>query len=193
MGQQSKRRHTRGHQQSAEAPVVPLLYSSLTTRRSSYPTWLLIKSSPIPNVVRRMDLGNEAAQVLLSSNRALEVPPIVDDIAATLPWLLRSAPFPLLSCYMPIAVNLQFAADCQGDYHIHPFEAHLKISIVCMKQMLFNYFSDPVSVVSNQVIQDYVADRWGNQIQYVGFQNILLDLLEYVRLACTTERQARIN
>jgi hypothetical protein len=84
----------------------------------------------IPNVVRRMDLGNEAAQVLLSSNCAIEVPPIVNDIAATLPWLLRSAPFPLLSCYMPIVVNLQFVADCQGDYHIHPFEAHLKISIV---------------------------------------------------------------
>jgi hypothetical protein len=192
MGQQSERRHTRGRQQSAEAPV-PLLYSSLTTRRSSYPAWLLIKSSPIQNVVRRMDLGNEAAQVLLSSNCALEVPPIINDIAATLPWLLRSAPFPLLSCYMPIVVNLQFVADCQGDYHIHPFEAHLKISIVCINRMLFNYFSDPVSVVSNQVIQDYVADRWGNQIQHVGFHNILLDLLEYVRLACATERQARIN
>ena len=77
---------------------VPLLYSSLTTRRSTYPTWVLVVSSHFPHVIRRTDLGNEVAQLLLSSNRAFEVPPYVNDIAAAMPWLLESAPIPLSYC-----------------------------------------------------------------------------------------------
>ena len=59
----------------------PLLYSSLTTRHSSYPTWVLVVSSPFPHVIRRNELGNEVAQLLLSSNRGFKVPPYVNDIA----------------------------------------------------------------------------------------------------------------
>jgi hypothetical protein len=51
----------------------PLLYSSLMTRRSSYLTWVLVVSSPFPHVIGRTDLGNEVAQLLLSSNRGFEV------------------------------------------------------------------------------------------------------------------------
>jgi len=49
----------------------PLLYSSLTTRNSSYPIWVLVVSSPFPHVIRRTELGDEVPQLLLSSNRGL--------------------------------------------------------------------------------------------------------------------------
>ena len=61
------------------------LYSSLTTRHSSYPTWVLVVSSPFPHVIRRTELGNEVAQLLLSSNHAFQVPPYVNDISAAMP------------------------------------------------------------------------------------------------------------
>jgi len=59
--------HNRHQQQENPAP---LLYSSLSTRRSSYLTRLLIVSSPTPDVIKRTDLGNEISQLLISSNRA---------------------------------------------------------------------------------------------------------------------------
>jgi hypothetical protein len=45
----------------------------------------LIKSSPTQHVAKRSDLGNEAAQILISINHALAAPPIVNDIAASMP------------------------------------------------------------------------------------------------------------
>ena len=94
------------HQQLQEQS--PLLYSSLTTRRSSYPTWVLVVSSPFPHVIRRTDLGNEVAQLLFSSNRAFQVPPYVNDISTSMPWLLESAPIPLFYCYKLVSNTLSF-------------------------------------------------------------------------------------
>jgi len=92
-----------------------------TTKYSSYPTWVLVVSSPFPHLIRRTDLGNEVAQLLLSSNCAFQVPPYVNDIAAAMPWLLESAPIPLSYCYKSIAINLRLVCDIHGDNHIPLF------------------------------------------------------------------------
>jgi hypothetical protein len=105
----------------------PLLYSSLMTQRSSYPTWVLVVNSPFPHVIRRNDLGNEVAQLLLSLNHAFEVPPSVNNIDAVMPWLLKSAPIPLSYCYKSVVINLRLVCDSHGDNHIRPIDTHLKI------------------------------------------------------------------
>jgi hypothetical protein len=72
----------------------PPLYSAMTTRRSSFPTWLLIVGRPsthMPHLIKRADLGNEVLHILISSNCALQVPPIVNDIAESLEWLIESS------------------------------------------------------------------------------------------------------
>ena len=85
----------RQRQQQQLGNRVPLLFSSLSTRQSSYPTWLVILSTPTPHVIKRSDLGNEVADLLLLSYRAFPVPPMVNDIASALSWLVDTAPTPL--------------------------------------------------------------------------------------------------
>jgi hypothetical protein len=85
-----------------------------------------------PTRCEEITFGNEAAQTLISSHHALALPPIVNDMAASMPWILQSAPILLQSCYLLMAVNLQFLCNCIGDFHIHPFEVHLKNLILCM-------------------------------------------------------------
>jgi hypothetical protein len=97
------------------------------TQHSSYPTWLLVVSLPTPHIIKRTDLGNEIAELLVSSNHAFKIPPFVNDIAAVMPWLLESAPIPLSYCYKSVATNLHFVCDSHGDYHSHPLDAHLSI------------------------------------------------------------------
>jgi hypothetical protein len=118
----------------------PLLYSSLTTRRSSYPTWVLVVSSPFPHVIEKL---NKVAHLLLSSNHAFDASPYVDDIAAAMPWLLESAPIPLSYCYKSIAINLCFVCDIHGDNHIPLSEAHLKILQVCFTVLLHCFIEAP--------------------------------------------------
>ena len=45
---------------------------------------------------------------MLSSNRVVAVPPLVNDIADSLGWLLWEAPFPLATSYATIAIKLRW-------------------------------------------------------------------------------------
>ena len=159
----------------------PLLYSSLSTRRSTFPTWLLINSSPTPHVVKRSDLGNEVSQLLISSSRAQQIPPLVNDIAASLQWLLEAAPIPLAYCYSPVAVNLQFVCSFDDINHIHPLDAHLTIAIVCMNHVLYIFFPPLVVGEAVNAVKYYLASRWGDRIHLVGFQLILLDGYQFLK------------
>ncbi len=168
-------------QQNLRDPA-PLLYSCLTTRRSSFPTWLLIVgSTPIPYVIKRSDLGTEVTQLLLSSNRALPVPPLVDDIASVLSWLLYTDHFPLHNCYKSIAVNLEFVCDVNCDYHIHPLDAHFKMSIICMNRILYDFFPRDLVPRALEGVTEYIRGRWGDTIRHAGFQLVLLDAYTFLK------------
>jgi hypothetical protein len=69
----------------------PLIYSALTTRTSSYPEWVFLKSSSLagcflhlPVLIRRADLGNEGYAALISTHRPLIVPPMLNNVANSL-------------------------------------------------------------------------------------------------------------
>ncbi len=47
----------------------PMIYSALTTRRSTYPTWILIKGDHMPVAIKWVFLGNEITESLISSRR----------------------------------------------------------------------------------------------------------------------------
>jgi len=107
-------------------------------------TFLLIVSSSTSYVIKRLYVGNAVFQLLISSNHAFQVPPIVNDIAAVLPWLLESAPIQLSYCYQTVALNLHFVYGSHGEYHIHPIDAHLSITRVCFNNLLHNFY--PITV-----------------------------------------------
>jgi hypothetical protein len=131
---------TRQQRRHTPPDPAPLIYTSLSTRRSSYPTWMLIKSSPTPHIVRRSDLGNEATELLFSMNRAVQVPPLVNDVAESLDWLAHSAPLPLAYCRRTIIVCLEEVCDFNSRSYIHPLNAHFSIMMVALSTVLDNFF-----------------------------------------------------
>ena len=72
-------------------PVAPSIYRHLTTRRRTYPTWILLLGGRDAGVVplRRSELGNEFTDMLLSSGKALIVHAKMDDIIEGVLWLKR--------------------------------------------------------------------------------------------------------
>ena len=69
------------------AADTPILYQPLSTRRNRYLTWVIIKSSPLPTVVQRADLGNDICATLLSTRRAINIPNLLDNVAQSLSWI----------------------------------------------------------------------------------------------------------
>ncbi len=153
----------------------------LTTRSSSYLTWVLVVSSPFPHMIRRIDLGNEVAQLLISSNRAFQVPPYVNNIAAAIPQLLESAPIPLSYCYISVVTNLHFVCDIHGDNHIPLFDTHHKILQVFFNVVLHCFYPSTVWECAEAAIMAYLPERWGRKIHIEGFQHILQDGQYYIQ------------
>ena len=153
----------------------PPFYSSLSTRRSTYPTWVLLTSSSIPTLIKRSDVGNDICQVLLSSHCALPVPPLVDDIAETLSWLLTEAPFPFATAYASIARCLL----CVCQHQIHPVEAHFKITMIAMSNILL-VFPPVLYDHAMEELRRYLQNRWGERISFAGFRNILFDSYDFI-------------
>jgi hypothetical protein len=130
---------------------------------------------------KRLDLGSDIFQLLFSSEHAFQVPPFVNDIAAVLPWLLQSAQIPLSYCYQLVTVNLHFVCYSNGDYHIYHLDAHLRIAIICLNNVLRDFY--PLKVWENGLddVKGYMLIRWGNRIHYAGFQIILLDAYYFIQ------------
>jgi hypothetical protein len=108
-----------------ENSETPLLYQPLTTRRSIYPAWVIIKSSPLPTVVHRTDIGNDICALLLSSQRAVNIPSLLNNVAESLSWILETAPLPIVAAYHNI-VRILYLASIPGS-NVYLFDAHLKI------------------------------------------------------------------
>jgi hypothetical protein len=162
----------------------PLLYSSLTTWCSTYLTWVLVVSSHFPHVIRRTDLGNEVAQLLLSSNCAFKVPPYVNDIAAAMPWLLESASIPLSYYYKSVAINLHLVCDSHGDKHIRPIDAHLKILQVCYTVLLHCFYPNTIWEHAEAAIMAYLPERWGGKIhnnKTLNIYNVYIKIEKFLK------------
>jgi hypothetical protein len=157
-----------------------LIYSSLTTRRSSYPRWVLIKSSPLPVFIRRSHFGNEVFSLLLAANCTLSVPPLVNDIVESLTWLLVEAPFPLRVCYRGISLTLLLVCDHRDSAHIHPLDAHEKIAMIAMSNVM-DAFSPRFYPNAHDVLKSYIRSRWGEGISFVGFKNLLLECYDFMQ------------
>jgi hypothetical protein len=158
---------------------VPLLYSSLSTHRSTYPVWVLLLTSPIPTVLKRSDLRNELCQALLSSNHAVAVPPLVNDIADSLGWLLWEAPFPLAVLYATIAINLHYVCECNNNGHIHPFEAHFELTMVTMGNIMLAFLPSQYDNAVN-MLRFYLGECWGHRISFAGFKDLLCNSYAFI-------------
>ncbi len=174
------RQRQQREQQSGNS--VPFYFSNLSTRRSSYPTWVVIRSSPAPQIVKRSDLGIEVAQLLIRSNRALPVPPFVNDIASALSWLVDTAPAALLlTCYRPIQHNLLYVCDRNCNHHIHLVLAHRIIASLCMTRLLLHLYPENIYTAASEAVDAFITTRWGDAVHFAGFTNVLLDSYIYVK------------
>jgi hypothetical protein len=172
----------RQRQQQQLGNRVPLLFSSLSTRQSSYPTWLVILSTPSPHVIKRSDLGNEVADLLLLSYRTFPVPPMVNDIASALSWLVDTGPTPLfLCCYKAIARNLLYICEGNSYHYIHPVDAHQTIALICMNSLLYDCYPRDIIETAYEAVREYITTRWGDRIQYAGFSNLLSDSYMFIK------------
>jgi hypothetical protein len=158
----------------------PLIYRPLSTRHSSYPAWVMIKTSPTPSAIKASVLGNDIAQALLSCGRALQVPPMANDIAAVLPWLLERAPSPLKLAYHSVAVNLYLVCDFHSIHHVPPNRAHLRISLVVTNVILYGCFHQQIYDVAKAFVTNYLSNRWGDRLTFAGMKFILLELYSLI-------------
>jgi hypothetical protein len=86
--------------------AIPLLYRSLSTRRASYPQYIMLKNGDTPIAINRRYLGNDNCMALLLSGHAVAVPPMVNDIADALYWLQNILSPPLLRCTLDFKLKL---------------------------------------------------------------------------------------
>ena len=151
-----------------------MIYSALTTRRSTYPTWILIKGDPMLVAIKRVYLGNEISESLISSRRAVVVPPMVDDIAEALTWILWDAPQPIGCSYALIIINL-YDICTFGSTSMHIREAHFRLTLMAMSCVLYSYFSHTQHAKAMILLTNHLNHQWGQRIHLVGFKNLLLD------------------
>ena len=156
----------------------PLTYCPLSTRRSSYPSWVMLKGLSTPIVIKTSDLhSNEPVQVLLSSDQVFPVPSIVNDIAEVLSWMLDVNNFPLQFAYLAVLFHLLHVCDWQSPLHTSPYDAHFKISLVVAERILWKAFHPVIISEVMDLICLHLIENWGARITFAGFQNILMDIL----------------
>jgi hypothetical protein len=165
---------------SSRQSEAPLLYTHLTTRSSSYPKWILVKSRPLPIAIRRSDLGNDVCSVLLSSQRAVIVPPGVNNVADSLGWLLADAPFQVASCYRIVVQQLYFSCLPDNPF-LHPFNTHLKIVLMAMMSFISIAESgqDTYYMVMESLKKE-IVHRWGHRLAFSQFNEVILESYNYL-------------
>ena len=175
---------SRCRRQQSPSSHPPLLYEALTTRSSSYPTYILLKSHPIPFVIQHSELGNSIYEALVSSNRAVPVPPLVNDVADALSWILAEAPLPIRCSYPVVAISLYHVCVIT-DTHIHPFQAHFELTMIAMSCVLRSFLASQYDGAI-LLVKSFLSNRWGHRISLVPFKELLLESFEYITEVCIT-------
>jgi hypothetical protein len=159
-----------------ENSETPLLYQPLTTRRSMYPAWVIIKSPPLPTVVRRADIGNDICALLLSSQHALSIPSLLNNVAESLSWILETAPLPIAAAYCNI-VRILYLASIPGS-NVYLFDAHLKIVLAAVVDFLSCTLDEKEGVLIASDL--YLQQRWEGRLTFVPFKEVLLDIYKFL-------------
>ncbi len=134
----------------------------------------MLESLSTPVAIKTSDLhSNIAVQGLLSSDRVLPVPPIVNDIAGALPWLLEMKPLEIV--YRSVAVNLLLVCDWQSPSHISPYDAHFRNSLVVANINLRQKFEHQIYGEAMDLVWFHLLQCWGET--FAGFRNILSDIV----------------
>ena len=160
----------------------PVLYRSLSTRRCSYPNYIILINLPTPIPIKRQSLGNDVCLSLVTLGRALPLPPLVDDIADTLYWLQDvNSPVHLRCIYNIVAKNL-LRVCILDEAHIHPLDAHYRLALLATYVLIqthvhpahddYNYFLTSVP--------SYFELRWGHRLNLVPFRDIITDIYAYL-------------
>ncbi len=137
----------------------PLLYCPLSTRHLSYPTWVVLKTSSMPVVIKTSDLRNNGAvQALIGSDRVFPVPSVVEDIAEALPWMWETDRYPLSLAYRSVLVNLLLVCDWQSPLHIDPYSAHFRITMVVVNNILCNAFHHHIIDEAKGLVRLHLTD-----------------------------------
>ncbi len=160
----------------------PLLYRSLSTRRCSYPTYIMLINSPTPIPIKRQYLGNDVCMSLVTSGRAVPLPPLVDNIADTLYWLQGINSLMHLRCiYNSVAKNL-LRVCIVDEAHIHPFDAHYHLALIATYALIQMNFRHPEHNHNNilAAVPSYLELRWGQGINLVPFRDIIIDIYAYL-------------
>jgi hypothetical protein len=149
---------------------IPLLYRSLSTRRASYPKYIMLKNGDTPIPIKQQNLGNDNCYAHVLSGHAVTLLPMVDDIADALYWSQGIFSPPLLRYTHSVIVKNLLRVCIVDEEHIHPFEAHLKLRMIAI-HVLFNTHWNELPVLA---IRSYVELHWGQEISSVGFKRALL-------------------
>jgi hypothetical protein len=158
----------------------PLIYRPMSTRRSSYPKYIMLINGESLIPIRCIILGNDICLALIASSRAWELPPIVDDVADALGWLCTgNSPIQLRCIYDSVAVNLLRVCP-RSRNHLHPYSAHFKLAVIAGCDIARIYLHGRNLAYNDAVyraILDYVTNRWGErEIFRVNFKEVLIDL-----------------
>jgi hypothetical protein len=125
--------------------------------------------------INRIDIGNAICEALLSLNRAVQVPPTVNDIAEALTWILWEAPHPLVCGYPAIAKAL-YRVCVINNNHIHPNEAHFILTMIAGANVLSANLRDQDGFdIAMGFLERYLNDSYGQRIRYIGFKQLVLD------------------
>jgi hypothetical protein len=159
----------------------PLLYQPLTTRKSIYPAWVIIKSSPLPTVVHRADIGNDICALLLSSQHALSIPSLLDNVAESLSWILETAPLPIAAACHNI-VRILYLTSIPGS-NVYLFDAHVKIVLAVVVDFLICAWDEALekALIASHA---YLQQHWEGRFTSVPFKSELLDIYEFLSQAC---------
>jgi len=162
-------------------PQHPLIFGQLSTRRSSYTTWVMMYSHSLPYAIKLSDLQNDAVvQALLGLDRVLPVPRIVDDIAESLRWLLEDETFPLSPFYKVVVTQLLLVCDWQSIFHVDPYDAHYTIISIVAQRFLEKYFDRSIYREAINLVTLHLRESWGARITFGGFKNVLMEVLEMI-------------
>jgi hypothetical protein len=163
----------------------PLLYTSLSTRRCSYPNYIMLLNATTPIPIKRQILGNDVCLSLVTSGRAVPLPPLVDDIADTLSWLQEiNSPMHLRCIYNAVSFNL-LRVCILDEAHIHPLDAHYELALIATDILIQTHF--PAEFDGNIIawVSSHLDFCWGHhRLHLVPFSTIIRDIYAYLNEVC---------
>jgi hypothetical protein len=94
--------------------------------------------------------------------------------------LLMEAPLSLRVCYHGVSKTLQLVCDCRDSAHIDPRDAHEKITMIAMSNVM-SAFSPRFYPSAHDLLKSYIRSCWGEGISFVGFRTLLIECYNFIK------------